>query len=74
MFKKNEGAADRGLRTAFGILMVGSLGLYPILQSTPLAIVGLVGLVPLITGITGFCPLYRIVNFDSGVEPEPSHS
>lgn len=71
---KNIGAADRGVRLAFGIVMVASLALFPILQSPWILVLAAVGTVPLLTGLSGFCPLYRLVRFDTGVPPEAAHA
>ncbi len=70
MFRKNEGAADRALRISFGVVFVG-LGLtFPVLKMTGLLVLGAVGLVLLATGLSGICPLYSLVKFDTGVPPE----
>lgn len=50
--KVNVGGVDRGLRIAFGVLLIaltltGVIGLW-----------GWLGIVPLLTGIFRFCPAY----------------
>ena len=51
----NEGAVDRTLRIALGLVLLALVFFGP---HTPW---GLVGLVPLVTGIVGVCPLYRVL-------------
>lgn len=53
-FKTNEGAADRILRIAFGLILLSLTVLGPKTSW------GLVGLVPLLTGLVGTCPIYSL--------------
>lgn len=55
----NEGAVDRALRVALGLLLVS------LAVTVPSAWWAWIGVVPLITGITGFCPLYRVFGVSS---------
>jgi len=55
--ERNESRVDQSLRVAAG-LMVLSLSLVG-----PQAIWGLVGIIPLVTGLTGFDPLYGLLDF-----------
>ena len=57
--KPNEGKVDRILRIAIG------LGLLSLVFVGPETMWGLVGIVPLATGLIGFCPLYKILGFDT---------
>jgi hypothetical protein len=52
---RNLGVADRVLRIAAGLVL---LGLYGALES-PWKYVVLIGLIPLGTGLVGHCPIYR---------------
>ena len=55
----NEGTVDRGVRIAFGLvlLMLTFVG--------PHTWFGLLGIIPLVTGLVGFCPLYRLIGVDT---------
>jgi hypothetical protein len=56
---KNEGNIDRILRITAGVVLVG-------LAST--GNVGMwawIGIVPIVTGAIGWCPLYRILGFNT---------
>jgi hypothetical protein len=58
MFEKilpqNEGALDRGIRVALGLVLLS------LTVIGPQTLWGLVGLVPLLTGALGSCPLYSL--------------
>ena len=54
MYALNEGALDRVLRIAVGLVLL-SLWAFG-----PKSLLGLVGIVPLLTGLLGFCPLYSL--------------
>ncbi len=56
---RNEGTIDRILRAGLGIALISLVFEGP---QTPW---GWLGLVPLITGLVGFCPLYRLVGFNT---------
>ncbi|GGD44490.1 YgaP family membrane protein [Croceicoccus pelagius] len=55
----NEGKWDRILRVVVGLLVIALVFVGP--QTSW----GWLGLIPLITGLVGFCPLYRIVGFNT---------
>ena len=55
----NEGIVDRAIRVALG------LALLSLTVVGPHTWLGLVGVVPLVTGIAGFCPLYRVLGFNT---------
>ena len=60
---KNEGTADRALRSVLGVVVLAvawfALGLG---SGAALGIIaGVVGLVLLVTGLVGFCPAYRLL-------------
>lgn len=55
----NEGKWDRILRVVVGLLVISLVFVGP--QTSW----GWLGLIPLITGLVGFCPLYRIVGFNT---------
>lgn len=57
--KVNEGKIDRIIRIIFG------LGLLSLVFIGPQTLWGLIGLVPLLTGALGFCPLYKILGFNT---------
>ncbi|MDT9600027.1 YgaP family membrane protein [Sphingosinicella rhizophila] len=59
MFRTNEGLADRLLRIVVGLALIAIVFVGP---QTPS---GWIGLVPLLTGIVGFCPLYRLIGFNT---------
>jgi hypothetical protein len=67
MFPRNEGALDRAVRLAVGVVLVPS-GLL-LLDGLQGGVVGLVlaaiGLFGLISGSTGFCPLYLPFGFST---------
>jgi hypothetical protein len=56
---RNEGMMDRTLRVVLGLVLLALVFVGP---QTPL---GWIGLVPLLTGLVGFCPLYRLVGFNT---------
>lgn len=55
----NEGKWDRILRVVVGLLVIALVFVGP--QTSW----GWLGLIPLITGLVGFCPLYRLVGFNT---------
>lgn len=55
----NEGLVDRLIRIAVGLFVLSLAFVEP---QTPW---GYLGLIPLVTGIVGFCPLYRLVGFNT---------
>ena len=56
---KNEGTVDRVLRVVVGIVLLG------LVVTRPQTLWGLVGLVPLLTGLLGFCPIYKVLGFNT---------
>ena len=57
--KTNEGKIDRIIRIVVG------LGLLSLVFIGPQTLWGYVGIVPLLTGVVGFCPLYKVLGFDT---------
>lgn len=57
--KPNEGALDRIVRVAAGVLILSLAFVGP---KTPWAYLGLV---PLVTGLVGYCPLYALLRIDT---------
>ena len=55
----NEGGIDRAFRVVLGLVLLALVVVGP---QTPW---GWIGLVPLATGLVGFCPLYRLLGFDT---------
>jgi hypothetical protein len=55
----NEGLMDRVIRIVIG------LGILSLVFVGPQTAWGWIGLVPLITGIVGFCPLYKLIGFNT---------
>jgi hypothetical protein len=55
----NEGTADRLIRIVVGL---GLLALVFVGPQTPW---GWIGVVPLVTGLVGYCPLYRLIGFNT---------
>ncbi len=55
----NEGKWDRILRVVVGLLVIALVFVGP--QTSW----GWLGLIPLVTGLVGFCPLYRLVGFNT---------
>lgn len=56
---KNEGTVDRVVRVIVGIILLS------LVVIGPQTLWGLVGLVPLLTGLLGFCPLYKVLGFNT---------
>lgn len=63
----NMGRADRIFRIILGGVILGLYGALP----SPWKYLTLFGLVPLGSGITGFCPLYAAVGWNSQRPPDP---
>lgn len=59
--KANEGIADRVIRVAAGVLILGTF----FLVEGPARWLALIGAVPLLTGLVGYCPLYAIFGFNT---------
>jgi len=56
---KNIGSIDKGVRIVAGIALLSLVVL------GPKTLWGLIGLVPLLTGLINFCPLYKLVGWNS---------
>ena len=56
---KNEGTVDRALRVVAGIILLS------LVVIGPQTMWGLVGLVPLLTGLLSFCPIYKVLGFNT---------
>jgi hypothetical protein len=67
MLHRNEGALDRAVRLALGIVLLpGGLLLLDGLQGGVLGLVlAAIGLFGLVSGTTGFCPLYLPFGFST---------
>lgn len=59
MIKLNVGTADRGVRIAAGLVLLG------LTLAGTIGPWGYLGVVPLITGLAGRCPLYSVVGIDT---------
>jgi len=59
MFNPNIGPFDRALRILVGI------SLLVLVAFQYIGLWGLIGLVPLATGLVNFCPLYRMLGFNT---------
>ncbi|HET9428414.1 MAG TPA: DUF2892 domain-containing protein [Allosphingosinicella sp.] len=55
----NEGSVDRVIRVIVG------LGILSLVFIGPQTSWGWLGLIPLLTGLVGFCPLYRLLGFNT---------
>ncbi len=62
MFKVNEGAADRIIRIAAGVVLIALFFLYPDASWRYWA---LIGVVPLVTGLIGTCPIYAMLGIST---------
>lgn len=56
---RNEGMIDRTLRVMLGLVLLSMVFV------GPQTVLGWVGLVPLLTGLVGYCPLYRLLGFNT---------
>ncbi|CAK0752576.1 conserved hypothetical protein [Gammaproteobacteria bacterium] len=61
--QKNIGNIDRILRIVIGIVLTS------LVFFGPKTVWGWIGLVPLATAFISFCPLYKIINFDTCAAP-----
>ena len=59
MLSTNEGSVDRVIRVIVG------LGILSLVFIGPQTSWGWLGLIPLLTGLVGFCPLYRLLGFNT---------
>lgn len=57
--KTNEGTLDRIARIIVGLILLSLVFVGPQVSW------GWVGIVPLFTGIVGFCPLYKVLGFNT---------
>jgi hypothetical protein len=55
ILSKNEGAIDRAVRVAFGLVLLS------LVFVGPKTLWGLIGAIPLVTGAFGSCPLYGVL-------------
>ncbi len=60
----NEGAVDRFFRIAVGVVLIAFALFGP---GTGYDWLGWIGVVPLITGIIGWCPVYRILGWNTAL-------
>lgn len=61
--RKNEGAVDRLLRVALGLVLIA------LVYTGPQTRWGWLGLIPLVTGLVGYCPLYAVLGFSTNRSP-----
>ena len=61
--EKNQGTMDRAARVLIGIIMT-IVGFAPMSGGAGIA-VGVIGLILLLTGVVGWCPAYRLINFNT---------
>ncbi len=57
---KNVGGIDKILRIVFGVALIASTFLVPVMNPW-----GWVGIVPLLTGLFNFCPLYPLLGIST---------
>ncbi|MBL4812436.1 MAG: DUF2892 domain-containing protein [Rhodobacteraceae bacterium] len=55
----NEGNLDRVLRIVVGLVLIG------LVFMGPKTALGWIGIVPLATGLIGWCPIYKILGFNT---------
>ena len=63
MFPRNEGALDRAIRLAVGI--VAGVGVFTILTGVWQIIGAVVAAILLVTAVVGFCPLYALLRLST---------
>ncbi len=56
---RNEGTLDRVARVVLGLILLS------LTVVGPQTMWGLVGLIPLLTGLVGYCPIYKLLGFDT---------
>ena len=59
LFPVNEHIAERGLRVAIGLALIG------LAVAGKVGAWGYVGVVPVLTGLVGSCPLYTLLGFST---------
>mgnify|MGYP001014134526 FL=1 len=59
LFPRNEHTAERVLRVALGVALVG------LAATGKVGAWGYVGVVPILTGLLGSCPLYTLLGFST---------
>ena len=64
IFKVNEAGWDRVARIVVGLVLLVA-GFTGVIPGTVGVVVGLIGLIPVLTGLTGWCPLYALLNFST---------
>ena len=57
--KLNEGAIDRGLRVAVGLVLIG------LAATGTVGAWGYIGVIPLVTGAVGMCPIYSLLGIST---------
>ena len=60
---KNESKEDRIIRVIFALIL--SFVTFVFLNGILQAVLYIVSFVLLLTGLTGFCPLYKVLNFST---------
>jgi len=59
LFPVNEHIAERGIRVALGLALIG------LALAGRVGPWGYVGVVPILTGLVGSCPLYTVLGFST---------
>jgi len=57
--QSNVGSVDRTLRIVAGVILIG------LAATGTVGWWGWLGVIPLLTGLAGYCPLYRLLGFDT---------
>ncbi len=66
MLKRNEGARDRILRFALGVVFLPAALFLLGVQGNPIGlVVAFIGVIGLVSAITGFCPTYTLFGFST---------
>jgi len=59
LFPVNEHIAERGIRVALGLTLIG------LAVAGKVGAWGYIGIVPVMTGLLGSCPLYTVLGFST---------
>lgn len=68
MFSQNEGSLDRDLRIVLAVILTIIAVFY--LQGMVSVIMGLLAIVLFATAAVGFCPIYKLIGFNTNQSPK----